>query len=149
MAICNRDFDVSEQKQVIRGVFAATEAASAATSFIIGCVPTPCNLQAVKVAVQGLSGAPVGFIEVQRFIAGTGFTQITGIGATLLLSAMSTSGMLGVSLAASGSTLLALQAQDVLVWRHGFVGNTAAREVAVECVVKRLQDIVALYGSST
>lgn len=146
MAICNRDLDASQQKVIYSGNIKSDVGQS--LSPLIGIVSTPGVLQAVRVAAQGFSGSPVGQVEIQRFVPGAGLTAIVP-GSTLALQTLGTSGILGMSLAAIGSTLLNLQVGDVLVWRAMPVANTAALEVQISCVVKNLQDILSTFGSQT
>lgn len=146
MGICNRDFDVSQQKQVYRGNVKSDVGQS--LSPMVAVVNTPGTVVAARIAGQGLSGAPVGYLEVQRFNAGAGVTQ-WALGSTIGVLAYGTSGMLTYTLLAAGSTLLNVAMGDVLVYRAHPTANTAALEVAVEIVVKSLQDIVATFGSQT
>jgi hypothetical protein len=151
MAICNRDMDASEQKECFERKTNLSVGASAGTNFwITGPMPFPGTVKAVQVAHFGLSGAPVGSIEVIRFIPGTGQTQIIGLGATLTASAIGTSGVQGFSLVAAGSTLLNLQAGDILVYNQLFSGgNVATAQSAVTAIIQKTQDIVSMFGSQS
>lgn len=142
MGVSNKDYDVSEQKWVNH---VPLDGVSTGVSYMLGVVPYPCQLQQVKVASQGLSGTAVGAIEVLRFIAGAGLTGIVGLGNTLTLSAVGTSGVQSVSLQAASSTLVQLQAGDVLIWRTGGT-NAAAANAVISYVVQALQDIKSYYG---
>lgn len=143
MAIVNRDKDVSEQKEVVTTRIAPTVTAA---TYMLHVLAYPAELQAVQQAANGLSGAPFHYIDVYRFIPGAGATTITGLHASMAVTAVGTSGVQGFSLIAAGSTLLQLQAKDVLVLRTA-VANTAATDVTVSLVVKKLQDIVSYYGA--
>lgn len=153
MGITNRAKDASEQKDVYTltmGVGA--NGASAApvntgTTAWIGLMPYPGVLQSARSISMGLSGAPSVAFQILRFAAG-GTTIAVSI-SSMILNEVGTSGVLGYSgLAAAGSTLLSIQAGDVLQIQTG-VANTAARSLVIEVVVKKIQDIVAYNGVQT
>jgi hypothetical protein len=85
-------------------------------------------------------------MEVYRFVAGAGATTIpVGISNLVLVNA-GTSGIQGFSgLAAAGSTLLQLQAGDVLQYTTS-VSNGNATSIALNAVIKKTQDIVSYNG---
>lgn len=144
MAVVNRDLDASEQKLVLNAPIGLL---GTAATFALALVPYPATLKAVQVAANGLSGSPFWNIEVHRFIAGSGFTAISP-GGTLTVAAMGTSGVQGVSLVASGSSLLNLITNDVIAVRTG-AANTAVLNGVVSVAVQALQDVKAVYGSSS
>ena len=124
--------------------------ASAGALFPAVLVPYPSVLKAVEAAAIGVSGAPQLSVSVQRFIPGTGLTTIVGLVANQAILAMGTSGPVGFSLATPGSTLLGLQAGDLLFVNQLFSGgNVAITSLAVDFVLAPTQDIVAMFGSST
>ena len=144
MAIVNRDLDVSEQKLVLN-----TAMGLAATGLTLGVavIPYQATLRNIQVAANGLSGAPTWTFFVYRFITGTGYTAIAAAGA-LTVANFGLSGIQGVSLVASGSSLLQLLANDVVgVSTTG--ANTAAGSATVSVAIQALQDVKAVYGSST
>lgn len=170
MAVLNRTLDVSEQRKVFEltvNTFAtgtSLYAVPTGATYLIGVVPWASTLDVAQLAAYGLSGAPTYQINVDRFITGTGFTTIilatgtsnlavafgtSGIG-TVGSSLVGVSGMIlagfGSSIAGqSGSTLLNLLANDVLLLRTG--GTTAAaNSVAVTVVLKPLQDAKTNFG---
>lgn len=146
MAIVNRDRDASEQKDVIHFVSNAAVATGATLNAAI--LPYPCSLQSVKVAAFGVSNAMQLAFNVQRFTSG-GLTLIALGISNLVLVNMGTSGAQGFSgLAAVGSTLLSLQAGDVLHLVSS-VANGNATHLVVNMVVKKLQDIVSHNGVSS
>ena len=150
MGIVNRSMDASEQKDVIQRTTALSVGASAGANFHLGMVPYPAVLKAVEVAHVGLSGAPTAQIDVIRFVAGAGLTQITGLAATHTAVAVGTSGVQGLSLQAAGNTLLILQRGDVLVWNQLFSGgNVGTSQSTITAVVQKTQDIVQHFGSSS
>lgn len=143
MAIVNRDLDSSEQRKTLQCEFGVT-----GTGLTLLCVqiPVAAELQAVRAAAVGLSGAPTIAFTIGRFIAGTGFTSLTG-GATLLtLTAFGTSGIQTMAVNASGSSLTALQAGDVLQLTTAGT-NAAVAALSVAFVIKELVDIKNQYNA--
>lgn len=146
MAIVNRDKDASEQKDVINAVLGAV--ATGATRQV-EVLPYPCTLIGLRAAATGVSNAMQIAFQVNRFIAGTGATAIVLGISNLVLVNVGTSGPQGFSgLAAAGSTLLALQAGDVLQCVSS-VSNGNATDLAIQFIVKKTQDIVSLNGSTS
>lgn len=142
MAIVNRDFDNSQQ----RDVFFYSNPLISGTSSLINLAVASCAQQLLVIASEafGVSGAPQVAIQVQRFVVGSGLTTIALNGSSLLtVSAYSTSGMQTHSIP-TGSTLLLLQKGD-LVQAVTSIANTAA-VYAFECVLLTLQDIKQNYG---
>ncbi len=149
MAIVNRDKDVSEQKVSACSVFAASVGASAGANFHLWMAPFPCEVKAVAVSASGISGAPTASINNLRFVVGAGATQILGIGATLTVLANGTSGPQTFTMGTAGSTIMQMQAGDILVYNQLFSGgNVASANTTVSVVVKKLQDIVSHWGSA-
>lgn len=152
MAILNRTEDFSEQRKVFEVTGGATPTGS--TGFI-AIVPYNCVIEAAQVAALGLSGAPNMAINVQRFIAGTGYTTFpVAIGTSNVLQSLGTSGlavggsgMLLVTTGASnvGNTLGILLANDVLSWQTG-VANSAVTGFSIGVVLRPLQDIKKHFG---
>lgn len=137
MAIVNRDLDASEQRKTLQCEFGLT-----GTGLTLLCVQVPVasELQAIRVAGIGLSGSPTVAFTIGRFIAGTGFTSITGGATTVTITAFGTSGLQTMAVAASGSSLVALQAGDILQMTTGGA-NTAASSYSFAFVIKELVDI--------
>jgi len=140
MAIVNRDNDQSQQQEQLTAYVPAT---SAAATYMLWEAPFPCELRKVSQAFNGLSGAPFHFIDIYR-MAAAGLTTITGLHASLGVVAVGTSGPQGFSVIAPGSTLIQLQAKDILVLRTA-VANTGTTGGTISLVVKKLQDIVSYY----
>lgn len=153
MPIVNRDLDVSEQKfSSSQSFFGSKDGTTLAVwgsgeTLLIYNVPFPASLKALNAAAYGVSGTVTGELKVNRFIAGSGVTLITGLAATLSMPAFGVSGSLNASLVASGSTLLNLLPGDQVVMIVGGGGAVARGTVSV--VVQAIQDIVAHYGSSS
>lgn len=142
MAIVNRTLDASEQRKSFTANFAAT-----ATGLTLPILEVPFNstLDAVQLAAFGLSGAPTYALRVQRFIVGTGLTVIAGGATTATPPEFGTSGILTMSLATSGSTLLNLLAGDVLTITTG-AADTAVKSLSVGICIKAVQDIKTTNG---
>lgn len=143
MAIINRTLDTSEQRKTVQ-----VQAGAVATGVtgIICQVPYPCVLEAGEIAAFGLSGAPNYSLVVNRFIAGTGFTAITvAVGTSNVPSAFGTSGPFAMVLPASGSTLLNLLANDVLMYQSG-VASTAVTGLNIGVVLRPIQDVKKHFG---
>jgi hypothetical protein len=151
MAIVNRTQDASEQRKVFEVVFPKVAGASfnnigTGVTCIVGLVPYACTLDAFQAAAFGISGAPTVQLNVDRFIAGAGFTTIIlATGTSNVVPAFGTSGVGAAVLAASGSTLRNLIANDVLVLTTGGA-NAAANAIVAGVVLKPLQDIKTQFG---
>lgn len=145
MALINRDKDASEQKDVIQVSYAAV---GTGLTLIVAQVPYPCTVVDCRLAAVGLSSAPTVAFQTSRFITGTGNTTLTGIAGTWTATALGTSGPVQASLQASGSSLLSLQAGDVITIQSGGA-NSALASLSVEVVLKKTQDILQVNGSST
>ncbi len=148
MAIVNRDLDASQQKveyNYVSNFVGATTVSTGSTGYI-AMIASPGVIQSARFLATGLSGAMSVLLGVYR--PGAGGTLIAcGISAAILVESGAT-GVLGYSgLAATGSTLLLVQAGDALHFQTG-VANTAARVLMIEVVVKKTQDIVSCNGVS-
>jgi hypothetical protein len=143
MAITNKALDASEQKVSFIDNFGASIITG--QTLQIGPIPFPCTLQAVIATAQGAAATSSSSVEVARFIPGTGFTTISGLGASFVVPTFGTSGYLSVSLVSSGSSLLNLIAGDMVQFRL----NNGANYPVFEVVVKKTQDIVSHFGSAT
>ena len=147
MAIVNRDLDASEKKQDYQSKFTTAVAASAGQAYIAFKAAYPCTLKQISIAADGVSGTPSLHFALNRFIVGSGATTIPGVGATTAVLAFGTSGAVGVSMAANGSTLLNLQTNDcVLVQQLFSGGNVSAVGLEVTVVVQAAQDIKQYFG---
>lgn len=146
MAIVNRDVDVSQQKTTL---VAQVKTVNTGVTMPVAAIPFPCTLQAVRVAAIGVSGSPNWDFLVSRFIAGSGNTVFSIGISNLVVVALGTSGLQGHSgLAATGSTLLSLAANDILMI-NSTGANTNVTDAAVSLVVKKTQDIVSHFGASS
>lgn len=143
MAITNRDKDSSEQKVEFTANFGAVPTG---TTLQLAIVPFPAELKAVRAAANGLSGSPAVAIQVLRFITGAGMTSISGGATTLTLQAVGTSGVQSAVLATAGSSLLQLQAGDIILASHSGA-NTNVLGVSYSLVLQALQDIKTHFGS--
>lgn len=145
MAIVNRDLDASQQKDVL---CAQLKTVNTGVTMPVMAIPYPCTIQALRVGAIGTSGAPQWDFLVSRFIVGTGNTVFTIGISNLILAAIGTSGSLGHSgLAAAGSTLLNLAANDVLMV-NASGANTNVTDATLSLIVKKTQDILSHFGVS-
>lgn len=142
MAICNRGLDASEQKRTFSNSFPLT---GTGVTLPILMVPFNSELQAARLSAVGLSGAPTFDLRIQRFIAGAGVTILNPGTTTLTATAVGTSGIQTVLLAASGSSLVQLLAGDLLTLTTG-AANTACAALSVAVVIQALQDIKTQFG---
>lgn len=143
MAIVNRTLDDSEQRKVFS---ASAGAVATGVTGIVAYAPYPCVLEAGSIAAFGFSGAPNYSLVVNRFIVGAGVTAITvAVGTSNAPSAFGTSGSFQMVLPAAGSTLLSLQANDVLMYLSG-VANTAVTGLNLSVVLNPIQDIKVQFG---
>lgn len=148
MANINRTDDGSQKVKVSCVNLGTAVAASAGISYNVFQAPWPCTLLGAYVAASGLSGAPQVQLDVLRFNGVGGTSLIPGVGSTMTVLAYGASfAYQGFSMAASGSTLLALQAGDVVQLAQNFSGgNVAIRDAAVTVVVQPVQDILTQFG---
>lgn len=143
MAIVNRDLDASQTKEVF--YFSHATLSTGATRWI-GLVPYPCTVQSMRATGVGVSNLQIA-LQAQRFAGGNTVIAL-GI-SNLALANFGTSGAPGYSgLAAAGSTVLNLQAGDILMIETS-VANAIATSVILEVVVKKTQDIVSHNGISS
>lgn len=145
MPISNRELDPSQRKE---SSFENFGAISTGVTLVAWIAPFPCELVAVQATAQGLSGSPFYGLERAQFVSAAGLTVFVGLAPTLALTAHGTSGILGFSLVAPGSTLLGFTTGDALLIHSGGA-NTAVTQLAVSVVVKALQDIKSHFGVST
>lgn len=159
MAVVNRTLDISEQRKNFTWSASnggASGALGTGCTSIVCIVPWPSTLVEGQIAAIGLSGAPSYELAVNRFIAGSGITTwIVAKGTSNTPAAYGTSGAgafgtslfgsSGIVLVASGSTLLNLQANDVISVTTG-VANAAANAVSIGLVLAPIQDIKVSFG---
>lgn len=146
MALVNRDKDASEQKEVIQ---VALGAVATGTTRNVAVIPYPCVLQSARAFAAGVSNAMQVAINNNRFVVGAGATAIAMGISNMVLQNQSTSGIQGFSgLAAQGSSLLVLNAGDVLQIVTS-VSNGNATDLTMQFVLKKTQDIVSMNGVST
>lgn len=143
MALVNRDKDVSEQRETLHSEYGLVVTGVTLQGPI---VPVACELQAIRSSAIGLSGAPTAAFTITRFNVGSGVTSITGGATTLTHTAVGTSGVQSWSLAASGNSLIQLQAGDVLTLTSG-AANAAVAGLSVSYVLKVLTDIKNQYNA--
>lgn len=146
MAIVNRDLDISEQTRVLSAVVSTSVGASAASNFFVAQLPYPATLKGVAVAANSVSGTPQVSVSIQRFTA-AGATVIAYAGSTLAVVAHGTSvAYQTVTMATAGSTLLNLQAGDVVILKQEFSGgNVAISNAVVTVSVTALQDVKKFF----
>lgn len=147
MAIVNRDLGQTEQMRTLASVLSTSVAASAGSSFHAAQVPYPCTLMGIDVAANSVSGAPVISCDIKRW-SGAGVTTIANVGQSLTVTAHGIStAYQSMSMAAAGSTLLNLQAGDVIVINQNFSGGSvAAGNMVVTAVVQAIQDFKQSFG---
>lgn len=143
MAIINREFDASEQKIVIHCPLGAV-ATSITRELVVA--PYPCEVIDVKETSLGLSGAPVHAMSIDRFIVGSGLTNVTGGWTNLTIVALGTSGVQDYPQVASGNSLIQLQASDVLKLVSSGA-NTATADSQVTITIRALQDQKTYFGA--
>jgi hypothetical protein len=137
MPIINREYDISEKRQVICEIVNN----KAAGTYGLFLVPYAMSLDGVRSAAVGVSGAVVAQVAVQRFIAGTGFTSIL-VGSTITVTAVGTSGAQGIS-QSGGASLFNLQQDDLVSL---VTTGTGVTEHTIGLVLKALQDIKSPQG---
>lgn len=146
MAIVNRSLDESEQRKVIECRLVAADLTNGVSTPIC-VVPWPSVLDAGEIAAYGLSGSPRFGLSVNRFIVGSGFTgYVIAVGTSNVPSAMGTSGAFAMILPAAGSTLLNLQANDVIAVVQDGGSAAAAVSAVVGLSLNPIQDIKIVFG---
>jgi len=138
MPILNRGLDSSEKIKVFQEPLGAV--ATGVTNPIMS-VPYPSVLKGAQMWAYGLSGSPTWTLKVHRFIVGTGATYFAVSGAQAV-PAFGTSGVpqSGVSLLASGHTLLNLLADDVIMLESAGT-DAAVTKGMVAIALEPIQDI--------
>lgn len=126
----------------LTAVISTSVGASAGLGFHVAQLPYPATLMGVAVAAASISGAPQVSVSIKRWTAG-GVTTIPYAGSTLAVLAFGASAPYQmVPMATAGSTLLNLQAGDVVTLVQEFSGGSVAIGGAVvNVVVKAIQDI--------
>lgn len=158
MALINRDKDASEQREVLTTSLVGI---GTGLTLTLNAIPYPCTVQNVLVTAVGLSGAPtIAAWSTLRFIPGTGATTGTGIAGAYTITAFGTSGLvagsslfgapgsMGISMQASGSSLLNLTTGDVVAIQTGGA-NAACNALTIQLVVKKTQDILGVYNTNS
>jgi hypothetical protein len=114
---------------------------------ILAYIPLPCVLEVGNLAFYNPTAQVTFRLMVNRFIPGAGFTSWS-LGSTFSPSAFGTSGVAlgGVSLPASGSTLLQLMPNDNIGYEVGGGSTAAIYGVAGSFVVRPVQDVRVFLG---
>lgn len=144
MGIINRTMDASQQRESFSEM---VQGQVAGTTLPLVVVPFNAILDSVQIAELGAPSCVIR-IDIARFIAGGGFTQIAGVGASLLVRNMGLSGIQGFSLVAAGSTVLVLQPGDVVVAQPTGISSLLG-SANLTVVLKKTQDRVSFFGNST
>lgn len=137
MGIINRTNDVSEQKE---SLMLKTGAQVNTNEFAVATVERPQVITAIQTVGFGVSGAPTGILRVTRFGGASYF-----VGSTFLVPNVGVSGPLGVSLPATGSSLLNLQKNDLVTVLFGGGTGAASQSAVVDIVVQNIADIKTWY----
>lgn len=141
MAIVNRDLDTSQRRQVVSVKHMA--ATLTGGTYIIGFVPSACEVKAIRLSALGLSSVPV--FEIEAYTFSGGVTINSAVSTATSVGLWSTSGLISLTLGTAGSTQVQLAAGTALVLTVTGA-NSAAAEVVGEIVVENLQDIVTAFG---
>lgn len=142
MAIVNRDFDASEQNEVIP--IRLQNVTTGIGTFLIGLVPYNCEVKAIRLSAFGLStGVPV--FEVENWKFSGGVTINSTVSTATSVGVFSLSGIISLTLGTAGSTQVQCDANSALVLSVTGA-NGAASILNGEIVVKKLQDIATYFG---
>ena len=137
MAIVNRDYDASEQRDVVSFSRLLVQAGS----LMIWQAPYNFEVVGVAASARGISSATVR-VDIVKF----GGTNSISAMVALTVPAYGTSGVfVSASLAAAGSSHVQGAAKDAL-----FItvpAGTGADDLVLNVVVKKLQDIVTHYSA--
>lgn len=147
MAIVSRTQDASVQKQVL-SFSNFSLALSTGETGVLSYVPYPCQLVAANLAAFSVTSDPTVQFTVSRFVVGQGFTSYV-LGSAFQPPSYGTSGVLGagVSLLASGSSLLYLMPGDVLGYEVGGGSTAGIFGMCGAFIVKPTQDIRTYLGT--
>jgi len=109
---------------------------------VICHIPTACLLEAANFACYNTTSQAYMMLTLNRFIVGTGATTYV-LGSTFAPPVFGTSGVIpsGVSLPATGNSLLALMPNDVIGYQIGGGSTAAIYGIAGTVVIRPLQDI--------
>lgn len=149
MAIVNRTLDGTEKNKVMQ--ICTTADTVNGTTLMVGIVPWPSQLQCGQLAAFGVSGSPSVALSVNRFIVGTGITTwILATGTSNIARDIGTSGV-GNSVGQSGivfqgSSLLTLQANDVIYATVAGGAGAAVKGLSVSVVIQPTVDIKYNFG---
>lgn len=140
MSIHNRSLGNTEQRKDIR--FVNNQSMTNGETGVLSYIPYPCTLQACQLAAFSLESNPNLLLTVSRFIVGQGMTTYN-IGSTFSPNSFGTSGVItaGISLPASGSSLLLLMANDVLGYVVGGGATAGVFGLVGSFVVQPQQDV--------
>lgn len=142
MAIVNRSLDISQQREVYNARVPTT-AVGSSTLISLFNVPYQSALRGAAIACEGVSGAVVGSVAVNRFVPGAGLTAILVAGASMALQNLGTSGVQGFTVPIGGSVFQLLQGDIVSLV---LVGGNNILEAQVCLVLTALQDIKSPLG---
>lgn len=151
MAIVNRTLDPTEKNKVIQ--FSSAAGTANGVTMFIGIVPWPSTVQCGQLAAFGVSGSPTFEVSLNRFIVGSGVTTwVIATGTSNVARDIGTSGVgnsvgqSGIAFAALGSTLLNLQANDVLYVTQAGGSGAAVKGVAIDIIIQPTVDIKYNFG---
>lgn len=147
MAIVNRAVDPSQRRDIVAFNFGPVTLTGG--TYVIEHVPYSCEVKAVRLNAFGLSNVPVFEIENYAFITGSGATILNSAISTATSAGLfSTSGIISLVLGTAGSTQVQCAPNSALVLTVTGA-NSAAAQVCVEVVLEKLQDVVTQYGVTT
>jgi hypothetical protein len=145
MGVHNRTFGNSEQKKALE--FSSNVALSNGETGVLNYVPYPCILNAVNLAAFSNEGGVSLSLSVLRFCPTQGMTTITLVSGFVPVSyGVSGFASSGLSLPASGSTLLNLMQGDILGYQVGGGATAGIFGLAGCFVVQPTQDIKVFLG---
>lgn len=157
MSIHNNSKAVSERRQV--APFQNFDLAiTSGTTGVLCFAPYPCTLDGMAFAAMSVDSTPNLLLTLSRFVVGQGLTTYN-LGSTFAVTTFGTSGYMfggasvgttlfgGISLPASGSTLLILQAGDVLGYLCGGGSSVGIFGFAGYACIQPMQDSVRHIGA--
>lgn len=146
MGNINRSEEASEQRRPL--VFSNfSSALTSGETGVLAYVPFPCVLEGGQIAAFSVTANSNLMFTLRRFIPGVGATS-WNIGSTFAPPSFGTSGVLpaGISLPASGSSLLNLMPNDVIGYVVGGGTTSGIFGVAGCFVVRPVQDLKVYLG---
>jgi hypothetical protein len=143
MPLVNRDKDIPEQRDVVS---ISQNAVATGVTLALWTAPYAAEISVVALDASGISGTPTGQLSINRFVVGSGVTNLgTGGFSVVTLTSFGTSGAQIVPQNSSGNSLIQLAKGDQLQYLSG-AANSSCYNLNITMAIKCLQDIKSHFG---